>query len=254
MKKFLIISAISIISLVFFISLISIISPAFAATLNSSMSQSYRQGLGLNRGLVGWWTMDGQDVNATQILDKSPSNVSLTKNGTTRATGKIGQGISCNGTTDYALSGSTVSGSSGYITVAAWIKYRGTWNNPIAVDRGTDWRLLSGAEASAVASAMYSSTVDAWGTRVSGTTVLRANTWYYIAFTFDGANAKIWVNGVVDGTKVATGTLNVANILTAICTYNGISSNFLNGQIDDVRIYSRALSASEVKQLYNMGR
>ncbi|HEY4714989.1 MAG TPA: LamG-like jellyroll fold domain-containing protein, partial [Candidatus Paceibacterota bacterium] len=35
---------------------------------------------------------------------------------------------------------------------------------------------------------------------------------------------------------------------------SGALSAFFNGTIDDVRIYNRALSATEIKQLYNLGR
>ena len=56
------------------------------ALSTAEISQLYKQGggkiskaptgitTGLNTRLVGWWTFDGKDVNATQVLDKAGTN------------------------------------------------------------------------------------------------------------------------------------------------------------------------------------
>ena len=93
----------------------------------------------------------------------------------------------------------------------------------------------------------------------SGVSVV-ANTWYHIVGTYDGNvsnQVNIYVNGSLEGSNVDMGSNGNDNgsILRVGCT--GLGSNgieFFNGQISLVRIYSRALTASEVSANYNLGQ
>jgi hypothetical protein len=93
-----------------------------------------------------------------------------------------------------------------------------------------------------------------------GTTVLQTNTWYFIAATYDSSakTVHLYINGVDDGATVYSGTvpaslfINTSEHVVIGDTVNGSFANF-NGQIDDVRIYNRALSAAEIAALYGGG-
>ena len=71
--------------------------------------------------------------------------------------------------------------------------------------------------------------------------------WYSIVLTWDGANIVSYLNSVQNGTAAATTYGN--------CAYGTIgaygTSQRWDGQIDDVRIYNRALSAAEVRAIYD---
>ncbi len=81
-----------------------------------------------------------------------------------------------------------------------------------------------------------------------GTTVPLLNRWYHVVATSNSTGTKLYVDGVLEG----------SNIL--ICTNTGgafdigrhlNSDNYrINGGVDDVRIYSKALTPEEVKTLY----
>ena len=76
--------------------------------------------------------------------------------------------------------------------------------------------------------------------------------WHYAALTYDGTQAKTYLDGILGQTK----TLGPANILTApayISTFDGTGSPF-NGFISSVNIYNRALSAAEISQNFNLLR
>lgn len=80
--------------------------------------------------------------------------------------------------------------------------------------------------------------------------------WHHIVGAYDGNNMIIYVNGVA-GTPVSVPN----DTLSGDTTYNlkvGIRSDYgnvqFNGLIDQVRIYNRSLSASEVAANYNLGR
>ena len=84
-----------------------------------------------------------------------------------------------------------------------------------------------------------------------GSTTLSANTWYHITGIYDGADIKVYVNGVEDGTHNVgsiTGTANNENLQIG---GRSDSTDMFDGFIDDVRIYNRALSADEIQKIYN---
>ncbi|MCE4065251.1 glycosyl hydrolase family 18 protein [Chryseobacterium gleum] len=82
--------------------------------------------------------------------------------------------------------------------------------------------------------------------KLASATALSANTWYHVAATYDGANMKIYINGVLDATKAQTGSVNSTGAFNVGYLYN-TSRNF-NGKIDEVRVWKRALSQTEISQ------
>ncbi|KAA2221297.1 endo-beta-N-acetylglucosaminidase H [Chryseobacterium sediminis] len=82
--------------------------------------------------------------------------------------------------------------------------------------------------------------------KLASVTALNANTWYHVAATYDGANMKIYINGVLDATKAQTGSVNSNGAFNVGYLYN-TSRNF-NGKIDEVRVWKRALSQTEISQ------
>ena len=85
-----------------------------------------------------------------------------------------------------------------------------------------------------------------------GDSVLETDTWYHIVGILDRGTGKgkVYVNGVEDA-EGALGPNPLSNdAITRIgCRQNASDCPF-NGVIDDVRIYNRALSGSEVSELY----
>ena len=91
------------------------------------------------------------------------------------------------------------------------------------------------------------------GTSVTSTTPqYTANTWFYVAFQRDSSNlCNIFVNGTKETTG-ATNTTTLENTNTIIGSRGSNTSGvFYNGRMSNVRIYNRALTASEIQQNYN---
>lgn len=88
---------------------------------------------------------------------------------------------------------------------------------------------------------------------VEGASALAANTWYHLVGTYDGANVRLYIDGVeVSASPVAQTGVLIAP--TTSCDFkiggeatsaSGNTRN-LTGIIDDVRIYGSALSAAQV--------
>ena len=82
-----------------------------------------------------------------------------------------------------------------------------------------------------------------------GTTARAYDTWEHLVCTFDGSIMKLYKNGVLD----ATGTIGSYALASTELLYIGsrFLTEYFEGDLDDIAIYNRALSPTEVQELYN---
>jgi concanavalin A-like lectin/glucanase superfamily protein len=81
---------------------------------------------------------------------------------------------------------------------------------------------------------------------VYGTSNIAANTWTHLATTYDGTTLRLYVNGVQVASTAQTGALSTsANPLTI--GGDPIYGQFFAGRIDEVRVYSSALTAAQIQ-------
>ncbi len=90
--------------------------------------------------------------------------------------------------------------------------------------------------------------------------------WHHIAITYDGSSNSSGVKIYVDGanqtltfegggcTNCFSGTMKNTNDLWLGIDYTSDSSDYFHGKMDDVRVYNRALSASEIPTIYMTGQ
>jgi hypothetical protein len=105
-----------------------------------------------------------------------------------------------------------------------------------------------------LAYALYSSTdtgrpsghVFAGGDRqLDATAALPLNTWTHVATTYDGSTQRLFVGGTQVASRTQTGAIATSNSPLRIGG-NGVWSEWFAGLLDEVRVYNRALSASEI--------
>ena len=73
--------------------------------------------------------------------------------------------------------------------------------------------------------------------------------WYFLVGTYDGTGVKLYVNSQLIKTLSATGILSVYTSYLNMGD-NTTADDFLQGGIDDIRIYKRALTQQEIDTLY----
>ena len=80
--------------------------------------------------------------------------------------------------------------------------------------------------------------------------------WHLITGTRQGTTWSIYVDGVLSSSQTqGTGaSINASGYDMSVGVGPGNSSGYFNGSIDDVRVYDRALSPSEIQYLYLMGQ
>ncbi len=82
---------------------------------------------------------------------------------------------------------------------------------------------------------------------------LPANVWSFVAATYDGNNARLYINGqlAVEASGWLTQATNLTTpLLIAAEAPSGSPLNFFQGRIDDVTLFKAALSSSEINQIY----
>ena len=202
----------------------------------------------LSIGLVAHYLFnEGGGNTAINLIDKKLNGTLV--NNPSWATGKFGKAISFNGTSQYAASTWGLLGSGMSRTVTFWFKTNTlglAGNNPIVStgnilsENSPLWLIVQRPTTNVLS-------VDHGGAYRDGTTVLATNKWYFGAYTFNSSgNAfTLYLNSNVE----SSGTSVDSGVNTNLYIGEGYPGYF-SGSIDDVRIYNRALSASEVKQLY----
>jgi hypothetical protein len=95
-----------------------------------------------------------------------------------------------------------------------------------------------------------------WGSFTAGHSSLATNTWYNIAITYDGAtNYNVYLNGILDGGPINpnyNGSLNTINTPVYIGTQGSTTWGPLDGRIGILRLYNRALNATEIATNFNV--
>ena len=211
-------------------------------------------------GLVGWWKFDeassGTCAGATVVDASNHGNTGTCTGSPTYGTGKIGQGaMSLDGVTQYVTIGQQAVLAPALISVSAWVK-------PVAVTGYADGASI--AEYSDSRHWMQGYALYLYGGSVyfglgNGTTYFRsasstvsAGSWVHLVGVFDGNNAYLYINGALVSTQNGVSvTYNATNTFTI--GHGSGNASFVNGSIDDVRVYNRALSAADVSMLYLYG-
>jgi len=168
--------------------------------------------------------------------------------------------VALDGYDDYiALPNFDVPGSS--ITLAAWVMNS-------SFPGGVEQRFISKADDSIERRSFWTlAQTDVGANRLQfrlkaggSTTTLTAwtgdlplNTWYHAAATYDGGTMRLYLNGAEVGSTAKTGSIPSGSVVPIHIGRSPEGSNYMHGAIDDVRVYSSALSPAEIAELVAAG-
>jgi uncharacterized repeat protein (TIGR01451 family) len=218
-------------------------------------------------GMVSWWPANG---NANDIIG---GNMGMLLNGATFSTGQVGQAFSFDGVDDrVSVADSASLDVTGSVTVDAWFKSDGP-NGGIIVGK-EDPRITPrtgfvihvnpsssvGSEGSVAVNCFDSSGKRIYMTsRATGDpTDYNDGQWHHVAGVCDVNNdgqATLYIDGMLKGKSQLSPIDNIGvnhSIPLIIGDRNGSALPF-TGLIDEVDIFSRALTSSEIQNIYNAG-
>ena len=233
------------------------------ATINTTITTN----ADLENGLVLHYTFDGKDMDwsstTAEVLDTSGNGNNGNTNfiSTSTVPGKIGQAVEFDGTSDQVDCGANSSLKPSLVTLSAWIKPGANWNQYQLITGMTQSSNWGGgyhfvSQASGPLQFSINSYVPVGG---SGGVVFGSQsdtpvgTWTHVVGTYDGSYVRLYKNGELYGTPTAYSTAIDYSSTHCYMGYGGGANAYFNGAVDDVRVYSRALSAQEISRLYHLG-
>lgn len=199
---------------------------------------------------VGYWAFE--EGTGTTTADASGNGNTGTLSGPpTWTTGKIGSYSLLFAGTEGVQVGSSSSLSIATYTLAAWVKITAGHINDnfsaiIEHDRfGPNWYSLW--KSGHGPQFHFRSRNDT----VEFTTTISDSIWYHVAATYDNSTGAyvIYLNGAQDGSGTFTIDQSANNAVLSI-GQNNVGDEDIFGTIDEVRVYNRVLSSTEISDLY----
>lgn len=207
---------------------------------------------GAERGMIGHWTFD--DGKGTVASDSSGAGHHAKVRGAKWTKGRLGGALRFDGDDDYVALGDL--GSHAQATVAFWMKGLGLESRPLwqGLVTSDGWEkgvlhLPMGKRRAEV----YLHLGEGRRGRLTGPP-MRSDRWYHVAVAMDAAagTMRLYVNGseedAADFPRLEAGIQLIRQVVGREFDGKG-SSRYFRGLIDDVRIYSRMLGATEVQAL-----
>jgi hypothetical protein len=193
---------------------------------------------------VAFWPLDGSYGSLSPVGD--PAFVD----------GHNGQGVAFNGTSQYLDAGKPVLDTASDYSAAAWVKLDkadGAFQTVISQDgpSNSDFYLqYSGADQKFAMSFA--------GVRALASFKPTVGQWYHLVGVRDTVKGelRLYVDGALAGTASAClpQAAPTGNTLIGRGKYGGNPVDYLDGTVDQVHLYDRALSGDEIKQLYDSGQ
>lgn len=227
---------------------------------------------GLKTNLISWW--DGAETSGS-LIDAHGTNHLTDNNTVTSAVGKVtytaedasqftaanSEYLSLadsddfsfgNGTSDSAFSGSAWVYLTDITSVALMYK-----TSPTTTSSDVEYAFYVGSTSLLTIRLYDHSTTNYIGKSLDA--ALSANTWYHVAFTYDGSGSntglKLYLNGYMPAQTGGNGGGYIAmeNGTGTFRIGNGFNASYLDGRSQMCTMWGRELSASEVLQLFGRG-
>jgi hypothetical protein len=193
--------------------------------------------------LVSWWTGDG---DASDII--GPNDGTL-RNGATFAPGLVGQAFSFDGVDDEVEAPGTYINYLQQLTIDAWV-----YHNSLPANQIMNYVMLD-AKAELRYDGINGPQQLHFYLKINGVlehirvnNVLQVAVFHHVAGTYDGSVMRLYLDGVEVGSLAVSGIVEVGALVTLAS-----AAGPFDGLLDEVDIYYRALSDTEIKAIFDAG-
>jgi hypothetical protein len=200
-------------------------------------------------GIVSWWSGDGHPFD---LIDENHGTM---LNGATYADGMVGRSFSLDGVDDtvHVPDSESLQAITNNFSIEAWVKPSSLPSGDPYYDSGI---VVREGYVKGFALVTKGDTFGLWiGTDsvpgvIATSGPITTTNWYHVVGTYDGSNARIYVDGELENTQPATIVINNVDLYIG-STAGG--QRFFNGLIDEVAIYNRTLTDAEISAIYHAG-
>lgn len=195
----------------------------------------------LDPNLVGWWEFD--ELAADQAIDSTGNgNSGILRGNARKIASQIGGAIQLDGYGDFI----EVSNESNFditnaITLAAWVKAAALKKDMKIISKGSAFCFGRDYDYNRL-----TFSCDGTGRSVTGSMNVFDFKWHHVAAIYDGTTKYIYVDGTLDNTRSSSGNIKPNDDKVWIGNTSIVPASEWWGEIDDVRIYNRALSQEEL--------
>ncbi len=198
-------------------------------------------------GLVAAYGFDA-GAGTTAVDQSGNGNLGTLSNATWSTTGKFGNALSFNGTNaSVSIPDSNSLDLSTGMTIEGWVQPAtgGGFRTLIVKERPGDlvYGLYSNSDTNRPQSQV---TIGTTAHLLDGTAAAPSGIWTHLAATYDGTTQRLYANGTQVATLAVAGSILTSTSPVKIGG-NSIWGEWFSGLIDEVRIYNRALSATEIQ-------
>lgn len=207
-------------------------------------------------GLVGWWpTVPHAGGAVLRDTSGRGRSIGLVAAPTLAPVAVAGRALTYNGTTQYATTAQSVATGTAPFSLVVWARWTTSQNGPVIAGEGkngdtTPLIILQTQASNRVQYLARSATGTASITSAAGV-ALNDGLWHcFLCVTEAAASHALYVDGALQGTSATNAGTIGTDTFTIGALFRTIASNFFAGDIADVRVYNRALSAAEALALY----
>jgi len=218
----------------------------------STANNSAPTATGADAGNDATITIGASGSNTSTGTCNSGTSTEAWNNGTS---GKTNSSIDFDGTDDYAVSPNSaiMAGNSLTYKNLSW----GGWFNPgtsptsdTLITKNNEFRLTTNSSGNPQCQ-IYSG--GAWQTAVTASSALSTNSWSHIMCTYDGANIRLYINGILAASGSQTASITSTNTTALSIGRDPAGSGYFDGKVDEVKVFNYNLTIQQIRNLFNEG-
>ncbi len=223
-----------------------------STTTASGTPELYSTNLYSDGSIVSYYQLEGDSNDSKGSYNGTDSNMSYGN-----SYGKFNQGATFNGTNARINLGAIFNGKTSF-WIHGWIKVTtvpgintdmSLWGSSSWSGSGNFITWIRGT-----GSSQFKFKFDLYGDNggeIATASNFNGNTWYMVDFYVDSTNKirKIYVNGIEEASVTGSSSVTLSQTTTYL-GFNGGTNNYWNGNMDDVAVFSRIPTSTELSSLY----
>jgi hypothetical protein len=202
--------------------------------------------------LLAYYSLEGNSNDSLGGFNGTDNSITYSA-----GNGKISQGGGFAGTSSIRLATSFGNTVTNQFSISMWIKPTGVTTRQVLFEKsngasnaGSSWSFELGNVSGKITMVIF---IGGGNSQVSSSASITAGVWTHVAAVYNGSTIQLYVNGSASGSVGAAGNINNVTPTPAFGYYYDISLLGYTGAMDEMGVWNKALTSTEITELYNAG-